>query len=165
MPLKPEQIEHINLVNWFNYNFPELSDDFHHFANERRCSVQEGRLLKRMAVKRGVSDFFLAIPLSHQYKDGNKHFSGLWIELKVGKNKPTKEQIYFANRKIDKGYHAVFVWGFNQAKESIVRYLEPYISDRDKNTPKNLNNVSSICRGVFVLEKSDTVSIDFLPTA
>ena len=45
--MQPEKVEHINLVNWFTFHFPELEDDFHHFANERRCSVQEGRMLKR----------------------------------------------------------------------------------------------------------------------
>ena len=58
MTLGKEQIDHINIVNWFNYQFPELSEDLHHFANERTCSVQQGRILKRMGVKRGVSDFF-----------------------------------------------------------------------------------------------------------
>lgn len=58
MPLKPEQIEHINIVEWFNYQFPKLEPDFHHFANERKCSIQQGAILKRMGVKRGVSDFF-----------------------------------------------------------------------------------------------------------
>ena len=62
MALQREQIQHINVVNWFTYQYPDLTEDFHHFANERRCSVQHGRILKRMGVKKGVSDFFLAIP-------------------------------------------------------------------------------------------------------
>ena len=119
MSLQPEQIDHINLVNWFNYQFKELSDDFHHFASERRCSIQEGRTLKRMGVKRGVADFFLAFPINGK--------SGLWIELKVGKNKPTQEQIDFLNRKSMRGYEALIVWGFEAAKEMILVYLRDYI--------------------------------------
>jgi hypothetical protein len=115
MGLQPEQIEHINIVNWFNYQFPELKDDLHHFANERVCSVQQGRTLKRMGVKRGVADFFLALPL------GGK--SGLWLELKVGKNKPTKEQMDFLARKAARGYEALVVWGFDAAKAIILSYL------------------------------------------
>lgn len=122
--MQPEQIDHINIVNWFNYQFPELSDDFHHFANERRCSIQQGRLLKRMGVKKGVSDFFLAYPV-HGY-------AGLWLELKVGKNKPTKEQIAFGERKIKRGYQFAFVWGTENALEMIKRYLKDYIPDRQK---------------------------------
>ncbi len=116
MRLKPEQIVHINIVNWFNYQFPQFEPDFHHFANERKCSVQEGRTLSRMGVKRGVLDFFLALPLNGR--------AGLWVELKVGRNKPTKEQLLFAKRKIMRGYDAFFVFGFDEAKECILSYLK-----------------------------------------
>ena len=69
MSLKPEEIDHINLVNWFHHNFPELADDFHHFANERFLDVKNnpeqwntGRKLQRMGVKKNVSDFFFGFP-------------------------------------------------------------------------------------------------------
>jgi hypothetical protein len=116
-----ETIEHINTVNWFNHKYPTLQDDFHHFANERRCSVQQGRLLKRMGVKKGVADFFLAVPVNGK--------AGLWIELKVGKNKPSKEQLQFINRKIQRGYAAICVWGSLAAREVISAYLMDYITD------------------------------------
>jgi len=116
MALKPEQIEHIAIVTWFHHQFPKFYHDFHHFANERKCSIQQGQLLKKMGVKRGVADFFLAIPLNGK--------AGLWIELKTGKNKPTKEQIEFAERKIFRGYEFAFVWGFDAAKEVILTYLK-----------------------------------------
>jgi hypothetical protein len=115
MTLQAEQIDHINIVNWFNYQYPQYAEDFHHFANERRCSVQQGRTLKRMGVKKGVADFFLAIPC------GAHH--GLWIELKVGKGKLTSDQLSFLERKNARGYMAVPVWGFEAAKETIKAYL------------------------------------------
>ncbi len=118
MTLKAEQAEHINIVNWFNYQYPKLSEDLHHFANERRCSIQEGRTLKRMGVKKGVADFFLAIPINGK--------GGLWLELKVGKNKPTKEQMEFAKRKLMRNYEFAFVWGFEAAREIIKAYLGSY---------------------------------------
>lgn len=117
-----ERIHHINTVNWFKHNYPELDDDFHHFANERRCSPQEGYLLKRMGVKKGVSDFFLAIPCNGK--------AGLWIELKVGKNKPSKEQQAFLDRKAQRGYEAVWVVGTEAAREAIGNYLKDYIATR-----------------------------------
>jgi hypothetical protein len=120
MNLTQEQIDHINIVNWFHHEYPDLADDFHHFANERRCTVIEGRKLKRMGVKKGVSDFFLAIPI--QDKDG-VFWSGLWIELKVGKGKLTTEQSAFIYRKLQRGYHAVAVWGEEAAKAVILTYL------------------------------------------
>ena len=137
MALQPEQAEHINVVNWFHYQFPELADDFHHFANERRCSAQYGQLLKRMGVKKGVADFFLAFPLHDK--------AGLWVELKVGKNKLTKEQEAFLIRKSERGYEAKVVWGFEEAKTIILHYLEGYIAIRAQNIPKNLSHYKPIC--------------------
>lgn len=117
-----ERIDHINTVNWFKHHYPELDDDFHHFANERKCSVIQGALLKRMGVKRGVADFFLAIPLNGK--------AGLWVELKVGKKKPTKEQQAFLERKAQRGYEAVCVWGTKAAREAISAYLNDYVPCR-----------------------------------
>lgn len=116
MSLKPEQIDHINIVNWFHHTFPELSDDLHHFANERRCSFHEGRLLKRMGVKKGIPDFHLAIPC--------EGYHGFWMELKVGKGKLLPEQVAFIDRKIARGYMALVVWGFKAAKLAILDYLK-----------------------------------------
>lgn len=50
--IQHERIDHINIVNWFKRYYPELEEDFHHFANERRCTPQEGQMLKRMGVKK-----------------------------------------------------------------------------------------------------------------
>jgi hypothetical protein len=137
MSLKPEQIDHINTINWFNEKFPELEDDLHHFANERKCSFNEGRTLKRMGVKKGVLDFHLAIPLNGSH--------GLWVELKVGKGKLLPEQVEFIKRKTARGYIAVAVWGFEAAKEIILTYLRDYIANRDDNEPKKLYNSMPIC--------------------
>ena len=137
MALQPEQAEHINVVNWFNYQFPELADDFHHFANERRCSVQQGRTLKRMGVKKGVADFFLALPVNG--------YAGLWIELKVGKGKLSPEQIAFLGRKTERGYMALPVWGFEAATATIKSYLKDARTNCNSVAQKNLYNGKPIC--------------------
>ncbi len=115
MTLKPEQIAHINIVNWFHHEYPDYVEDFHHFANERKCSYNEGRTLKRMGVKKGVADFFLAYP--------SDIYHGLWVELKVGKGKLSIEQSAFLFRKNERGYAAVAVWGVDAAKAMIRSYL------------------------------------------
>ncbi len=127
--MTPEQIEHVNVVNWFHHNYPELADDFHHFANERRCSIQQGRLLKRMGVKKGVADFFLAVPCDSHH--------GLWIELKVEKGRLSPEQTHFINRKNARGYLAIAVWGLDAAKEIINTYLQSYNSTCYQNKLRN----------------------------
>lgn len=122
MALRPEEIDHINVVNWFHHNYPEFADDFHHFANERHLDVKRNpglwnaaRKLTRMGVKKGVADFFLAIGCGGRF--------GLWLELKVGNGKLSPEQETFLRIKNDRGYVAVAVWGADAAKEVIKSYL------------------------------------------
>lgn len=119
--MTPEQIDHINLVNWFHHTYQDLAEDFMHIANERACSIQQGRLLKRMGVKAGTSDFFLAYP--------NDSYAGLWLELKVGNGKPSLAQIKFIERKKLRGYQATVAWGFEDAKEIIEVYLKNYLKN------------------------------------
>lgn len=130
MNLLPEQVDHINFVNWFDYNFPQLKDDLHHFANERKCSVSQGRLLKRMGVKKGVFDFFLATPIRKHGKCLDDYlftYHGFWMELKTVNGKKTPEQIQFGKRKEENGYNAVFAFGLEEAKQKTLNYLSSFI--------------------------------------
>ncbi len=127
---QPERAAHIAIYNWFVCNYPELEADMHHFANERRCSPREGFMLKLMGVKRGVADFFLAFPFNGK--------AGLWVELKVGKNKPTKEQLEFLEQKVKRGYDGVVVWGAEAAKEAVRMYLKGYVAEKSLFQPRSL---------------------------
>jgi hypothetical protein len=127
--MQPEEIAHINSINWFCYEFKELADDMHHFANERYLDVKKhpelwvvAKKLGKMGVKRGVFDFFLALPLNGK--------AGFWIELKVGKNKLGLDQIAFMNRKMSRGYECKAVWGEDEFKDAILCYLKDYIPTR-----------------------------------
>lgn len=115
MNLGAETVTHINLVAWFKHNYPDYADDIYHFANERRCSIQQGKILKRMSVVAGVSDLFFSIPM------GKYH--GLWVEIKEGKGKLSQHQKDFLARMTVRGYMAVCVWGLDDAKEVIKSYL------------------------------------------
>lgn len=125
---QPERIAHINTVNWFKYHYPDLEDDLHHFANERifekkgGAEYYAGNLLKRMGVKKGVADFFLAIPCNGK--------AGLWIELKVDNNKLSQHQKDFLDRKASRGYAAVCVRGSEAARDVISDYLKDYVPQR-----------------------------------
>lgn len=119
MPLKEEQILQINLINWFKNEWPKFKDDIHHFANERRCSYHEGKILKRMGVTKGISDIHLGIPLNG--------FHGLWMELKTESGILSEEQKEFIKRKNQMGYFAIAVWGLDVAKEVIKTYLKESI--------------------------------------
>ena len=53
----------------------------------------------------------------------NKGIHGLWIELKVGKNKMSKEQKDFSIKMIQRGYGVVEVRSFEQFKDFILKYF------------------------------------------
>lgn len=82
--MKEEAIEHLKVVTWLRF---ETDIPFYHFANERRCSPQQGAFLKKMGVKAGVSDLF--------FPRSNKSSKGLWIELKSAKGRASPAQINF----------------------------------------------------------------------
>jgi hypothetical protein len=46
MKLRPEESEHIAIVDWFHLKYPKLYWDFHHFSNERKCYKAYGMKLK-----------------------------------------------------------------------------------------------------------------------
>ena len=116
MKLKAEDVLQINIVNWFRYNYPDYAFDLIHIANQRTCSVQEGRILKRMGVTRGVSDLFLSVP--------NDSYYGLWLELKTHQGVVSKEQKEFMDLKMKRGYLAMVVRSEEEAKEILENYLK-----------------------------------------
>ena len=115
LKLKPEEKLQIQVHEWFCLSFPRHKEEFHHFAGERRCSRIYGHILHLMGVKAGVADIFIDVPM--------KSYRGLWVELKVGKNKPTEAQKHFLARKAIIGYVTGCVVGFDAAKEFIENYM------------------------------------------
>ena len=115
------QLEHghqVALVNWSMRNekkYPSLKW-LHCIPNGGARNIQVARKLKLEGVKKGVSDLFL--PTSR----GGYH--GLYIELKAGNNKPTKDQLEFIDDMNTEGYKAVWVTGWENARDVIVEYLE-----------------------------------------
>lgn len=70
----------------------------------------------RQGVKAGVPD--LHLPVAR----GGYH--GLYIELKVGSNKPTQLQKKWLSNLNEQGYLAVVCYGWQQAAEQLINYLE-----------------------------------------
>lgn len=102
------------------------------FASGARMSW--GLVQKYNAVKgkRGFPDMFIAEPAPA--KDGSGYYCGLFLELKREKikifkkdntfvNEHLKEQYETLNSLNEKGYYAVFAFGFEQAKNIIDAYL------------------------------------------
>ena len=72
--------------------------------------------LKNEGVKSGVPDVFLAVP-----KNGK---SGLFLEMKYGKNKPSVNQKWWLESLRAEGYETAVCYGFEQARDKIISYLE-----------------------------------------
>jgi hypothetical protein len=114
MNLKPEQIEQIKLFDWIRSR-PDLEPYCLHIANERRTSPQQGRTLKRMGVRSGASDVFIGV--------SRETYSGMFLELKAGDNKPTENQFKFIEDMSRSGYFCVWCTGYEHARKAIEDYL------------------------------------------
>ncbi len=114
---KTEHTEQVALFNWAKRKesrHPQLALMFA-IPNGGKRHVVTAKKLKASGAKAGIPDIFLPVP------HGEKH--GLWIELKVGKNKPTKEQDMWLSNLAGEGFATAVCYGFDEAKDTIVEYL------------------------------------------
>lgn len=120
--ISKEDIEQIKIIEWVKQctDLPVI-----HIANQRQTSAQHGSLLKRMGVRPGVSDLF--------FPRASSKCHGLWIELKVGKNKTTELQDKFIHEMIREGYAAHVCYGAEESLKIIKNFY--HLSDVD--TPIN----------------------------
>ena len=88
----------------------------YHVPNGGYRSKKTAMMLKGEGVKSGVPD--IVLPVAR----GGYH--GLYIELKVGKNKPTDNQKKFMAALNDQDYLAIVCWGFEEARAAITEYLK-----------------------------------------
>lgn len=93
--------------------YPELAM-LYHIPNERADKVQ-ATILKQMGVKTGVPDLHLPIPA------GKYH--GLYIEMKALDGKPDNNQLWWAEHLKANGHFHAFCYGWKQATEVLLWYL------------------------------------------
>lgn len=87
----------------------------YHAANGGYRTKATGAKLQRIGVKKGVPDIGLPV--------ARGKYIGLYIELKVGKNKPTPEQRAWLSALNSNGSFAVVAYGWEQARDIILDYL------------------------------------------
>lgn len=110
-----EKQEQIAFMDWVRLQ-PGIHPYCIHIANQRRANLAYGALLKRMGVRAGVSDIFIAIP-----RNGA---SGLWIEFKRSKGGViSPEQRTWLCRMLDVGYAAKIAHGCDEAIEIVKGYF------------------------------------------
>ena len=109
-----EAQEQSTLFQWASY-FPELEYMFA-IPNGGSRNKIEAVNLKRQGVKSGVPDLMLPLP------KGIYH--GLFIEMKVGKNKTSENQNKWLEYLSSVGYLTAVCYGFEEAKSTILSYLK-----------------------------------------
>lgn len=118
LPVVPEAHEQAALFNLIEgigvRYYPELRL-LYHIPNGGKRNAVEAAHLKQQGVKAGVPD--LCLPVAK----GKYH--GLYIEMKVGDNKPTEKQTWWLKELEKQGYATMVCYGYKQAAEVLVRYL------------------------------------------
>ena len=110
-----EQMMIFRWASWMKQQKPELGL-LYHVPNGGKRDIGTARKLKQEGVKAGVPD--IVLPVSR----GGYH--GLYIELKVGKNKPTKEQKEWMEALKQEGYYTMWCVGSEAAIKIIEEYLQ-----------------------------------------
>jgi len=100
-------------VQWFRLQYPKLL--MYAIPNGGARSPITGAMLKAEGVTAGVPDLFLAT--------ARGSFHGLYIELKVGKNKPTILQFDMHERLRSEGYKVVVCYTLDSFINEINTYL------------------------------------------
>ena len=114
------ELQHqIAVIKWtqqpeIRSKYPELKL-LYHIPNERKCSEQQGVLLKKSGVKKGVPD--LCLPVAR----GQHH--GLYVELKKPDGETTMEQRWWIEQINAQGYFAVDCYGWQDAVRTLEWYL------------------------------------------
>lgn len=105
------------LFEWAAYNmarFPEL-EYMYHVPNGGKRDKATAVALKRQGVKAGVPDIVLPV--------ARGRYHGLYIELKVGKNRTTDNQRRWLAFLRQQGYFTAVCYGWQAAAEVTEKYL------------------------------------------
>ena len=106
-----EEQEQAAVVDWCDlHGIPVV-----HIPNEGRRSAYTGANLKRMGMRPGFPDLFIPV--------ARMGYHGLFVEMKVGKNKPTRAQIEWLRRLDAEGYAVCVRYGADEAIGSIEFYM------------------------------------------
>ena len=108
-----EENEQKRLATMLDWMMPELV--WFHVPNGGSRKKNEAIKFKKMGVKAGVHDIFILHPI------GRSH--GLFIEMKVGDGKLSKEQIAFSKRANSLGYPCVVCYSADEAFDVIEQYV------------------------------------------
>lgn len=132
--LGSESIEQQKVFAWAEkviYLYHDI-DTMYHIPNEGKRSFYTGNKLKKEGLKKGVADICLPVP--------SGKYIGLYIEMKYGNNKVTKEQLDFLYRMQALGHAVKVCYSAEEAINTIIKYYE--LSTYQTNNCKSCRNTS-----------------------
>jgi hypothetical protein len=86
-----------------------------------RSKATAGKM-KAEGVRSGVPDLFLAFVQAEDWTTEHV-WPGLWIEMKVGRNKPTEAQLWWHEQLREQGYRVEVCYNWIEAWNTIMQYL------------------------------------------
>ncbi len=102
-------------VRWFAYQYPQYAGLLWATPNGGQRNAREAALLKAEGVRAGVPDLQLAVVTNSA--------PGLYLELKVGKNKPSPAQAEMLARLRAQGYATAVVYSLEAFTAAIKTHL------------------------------------------
>lgn len=122
---RSETTEQIRVIEWAKHHeheYPPLKW-LMHIPNGGKRDKREATVLKQMGVKSGVSDLFLPFQANAQPFTDEIRYHGLFVEMKYGDNKVSKNQQQFLDDMEKQGYYVATCYSYNQAVKVIEEYL------------------------------------------
>ena len=115
--MKGEDLEQATLIQWCNLQSCKYSELKMIFAipNGGYRNKGEARKLKTTGTKSGVPDLFLAVPKNNK--------AGLFLEMKVGRNKCTENQKKWIRALMEQNYEVKICYSCEEAIQVIKKYL------------------------------------------
>jgi len=100
-------------VKWFRLQYPNIL--IAAIPNGGKRSVVTAAMLKREGALAGFPDLFIAKP--------NEFYSGLFVEMKWGNNKPTEQQKEVMQKLTDAGYKVAVCYSFDEFVNVVTSYI------------------------------------------
>ena len=102
-------------VRWFRYQMSQYAPLLFAIPNGGKRGKTTAAILVGEGVQKGVPDLFLAVPKTP--------YSGLFIEMKWGDNKPSADQIAMIERLKAQGYVCELCYSFDEFRAIITEYF------------------------------------------
>jgi len=115
---QPELEEQAALIEWADKTVIDgirIGDYLIHIPNEGRRGPKAAKDAKRLGLRAGVPDLFLALPRGDH--------AGLWIEMKAAGGVETGVQNDWRNKLCSAGYKSSVCFGYDMAVRCITDYL------------------------------------------